>query len=296
MAATEWKHDALAEDLAAHLRGSRGDMVTWLDMQLGPAGSPRPDVYAIAHTYTALAATAYEVKVSRSDFLRDACAGKALGYLKFAGAVVFAAPAGMLKKTEIPGGCGLIERHAEVWRFARKPVRQRLENLPWTAWVKLVTDGRGRELGTVAGREARGRQAVTWRADQLARKVLGAELGKLYADRDTARMMLRHDTEKLEAERKLVAETREAERIQARSRVSEDLALVAEPLRQAREALALPDDASARDIVAAIRDSWPDTAKAQVKAAADAVGHATRNLEWAQERLAEHARTLGLLA
>lgn len=38
-------HDELAQSLAAHLRGDA--RMIWCDLQLGPSGSPRPDVYTI---------------------------------------------------------------------------------------------------------------------------------------------------------------------------------------------------------------------------------------------------------
>ncbi len=134
-------HDQLAADLASYLRGM-SNRITWEDMQLGPSGSPRPDVYTMEPTYTRLAFEAFECKVSASDFRRDVTAGKWQSYLKYANSVTFAAPLGLITKDQVPEGCGLILRGAAgQWRYAKKPTRQVLKELPWQAWVKLLLDG-----------------------------------------------------------------------------------------------------------------------------------------------------------
>lgn len=142
---TEWKHDDLATDLAAHLRAS-GDVMTFENLQMGQSGSPRPDVLTFAKTYTKLDVRAYEVKISRSDFRSDTTAGKWRGYLAFASSVTFAVPAGLIDKAEVPPQCGLIVRgESGTWRHVRKPQPQLLANLPWEAWLKLLMDGVARE-------------------------------------------------------------------------------------------------------------------------------------------------------
>lgn len=289
---SDWKHDDLAADLARHLAGYKPSAVTWLDMQLGPSGSSRPDVYSIEHTYTALRATAYEVKISRADYLRDATAGKALGYRRFAGAVVFAAPAGLLTKAEIPDGCGLIQRHAYGWRFARKPVRSIVENLPWQVWLKLVTDGCGRELNSLGSIEIRKRAVSSYLTDELARRVLGEEIGKLYADRENARMLLAYDISQLARERKRVAAERLADRQRREVADEASASLVLAPVREAREALGLPPETPVREVVAALRSSWPETAKQQVATASKSLLSAARNLQWVMDILKSDAEKL----
>ena len=75
------KHDELADDLAAHLRADR--RMVWTNIQLGPSGSPRPDVYAFFKSYVDPRPMAYECKVSLSDFRADVTAGKWQSYRKF---------------------------------------------------------------------------------------------------------------------------------------------------------------------------------------------------------------------
>ena len=124
----KWGHDQLAEDLASHLRGNTDRMV-WTDMQLGPSGSSRPDVYAIPTSYSRFQPIAYECKVSMSDFRADVTKGKYTDYLKFAAGVVFACPAGLLKKEDIPAGAGLMVRGPDGWRSLKKPALIKCETL-----------------------------------------------------------------------------------------------------------------------------------------------------------------------
>lgn len=188
---TDWKHDDLARDLAKYLGENKAARMIWCDMQLGPAGSPRPDVYALPKSYSRFLPFAYEVKISRADFQRDVNAGKWQKYYAYASAVVFAAPDGMIKTTELPEGAGLIVRKAEVWRMAKAPKVNRLENLPLDTWMKLVMDG----LGRLDTRPMLNQYLVRERAFKRA---LGEEIAKLAADRETAEWRIRHEIEEHE--------------------------------------------------------------------------------------------------
>lgn len=189
-------HDALAEDLAAHLAGYSVPMAVWTDMQLGPSGSARPDVYAIEKTYTALRARVFEVKVSRADFLSDVTSGKYLRYAAFAGSITFATPAGLVSKDEVPKGCGLITRSTEgVWRYQRKPTLQPTPDLSRDAWLKLVIDGCGREREIARAAKCGPRTSGEWQNQDRMRKRAGAELGSALANRDGALRKLNAETD-----------------------------------------------------------------------------------------------------
>lgn len=82
--ATTWAHDALASDLASHLAFT-GGRVIFENMQLGPAGSPRPDVYTIPKVYSRFTPLAYEVKISVADFRSDVTSGKWQSYRAYGG-------------------------------------------------------------------------------------------------------------------------------------------------------------------------------------------------------------------
>lgn len=134
----KWGHDALAEDLAAHLETP--ERMIWTDMQLGPSGSARPDVYSMRKSYSNPMPVTYEIKVSVSDFRSDITSGKWQKYLDFSTAVVFAVPKGLVAKDDIPKGCGLMTRSENGWVTVRKPTRQAV-TLPQKVMLKLLIDG-----------------------------------------------------------------------------------------------------------------------------------------------------------
>lgn len=69
----------------------------------------RPDVVAVRRRqYLRKEIRTYEVKISRSDFLSDVGSMKWRKYLSFSHRVYFAAPAGILKKGDIPSDAGLV--------------------------------------------------------------------------------------------------------------------------------------------------------------------------------------------
>lgn len=211
-------HDALAEDLARHLAGYSTPMVVWTDMQLGPSGSARPDVYTIEKTYSALRARVFEVKVSRADFLSDVTSGKYLRYAAFAGSITFATPAGLVSKEEVPKGCGLITRSVDgVWRYQKKPTLQPTPDLPRGAWLKLVIDGCQRERENLRLSKCGPRASFEWVNQRRMREHAGNELASALANRD-------------EALRKLNAEAAEATRSRTEREAKER-----EALRQEKE-------------------------------------------------------------
>lgn len=185
---TPWKHDDLLADLTTHLRGSTDRMV-WCDTQLGPSGSPRPDVFAIAKSYSQFKADAYEIKISVSDLRSDTTSGKWQKYLKYAHRVWFAIPAGLVRLDEIPRQCGVIVRHDNVWRAARKPISQAMSTLPHDAWMKLLI-----ESFPDASTHPAPRPANEWVLMQSARAKFGDAVGKLLADRQGARMRFEEET------------------------------------------------------------------------------------------------------
>ena len=134
----KWGHDALAKDLASHLETP--ERMIWTDMQLGPSGSARPDVYSMRKSYSKPMPVTYEIKVSVSDFRSDITSGKWQKYLDFSTAVVFAVPKGLVSKDDIPKGCGLMTRGENGWVTLRKPTRQTV-TLPEKVMLKLLIDG-----------------------------------------------------------------------------------------------------------------------------------------------------------
>lgn len=176
MADHGWTHNGLAADLADYLRSDA--RMVWLDMQLGPSGSPRPDVYTLDRSYSKPRPTAFECKVSRSDLRSDTTSGKWQSYLKYAGSVTFAVPDGLCTAADIPASCGLIVRKKEVWRYVRKATIQPVA-LPMDACMKLLIDGVSR---VSERREPKPRTIALWEENAAVRKKFGAAVAACARD------------------------------------------------------------------------------------------------------------------
>ncbi|MBR8136855.1 hypothetical protein KDX02_15665 [Burkholderia cenocepacia] len=248
-----WAHDDLAKDLAAHLRGA-SDRLVWTDMQLGPAGSPRPDVYSVPCSFARFQPVAYECKISVADFRRDVTAGKWTSYLRFAAGVIFAAPAGLLKKEDIPTGCGLIVRGPDGWRSLKGPTLKNVDNLPRDAWIKLIIDGLGRLANTNLEQLRVGLHSE-WSIEKTLRKRLGDIVADAMRDRLHAERRLKLATDRLQG----LAEEAENERRLILDRAKEDAKRDAAQVDGARvelaRALGLPESASAARIAMACREA-----------------------------------------
>ena len=139
-------HDQLASHLADHLC-SLSDRMVWTDMQLGPVGSPRPDVYTLNKSFAHVRGLAYECKISRADFRSDVTSGKWQNYYLFACGVIFVAPSGLLKREDIPVGCGLMTYNVSDGRWAtlKAPMLREMPECGTDFWMKLLMDGVERE-------------------------------------------------------------------------------------------------------------------------------------------------------
>ncbi|MDT6993864.1 hypothetical protein [Burkholderia cenocepacia] len=248
-----WAHDDLAKDLAAHLRGA-SDRLVWTDMQLGPAGSPRPDVYTVPCSFARFQPVAYECKISVADFRRDVTAGKWTSYLRFAAGVIFAAPAGLLKKEDIPAGCGLIVRGPDGWRSLKGPTLKNMENLPRDAWIKLIIDGMAR-LADQGREQLRAGLCNEWTLEKKVRARLGNVVADAVRDQLHAERRLKTATERLEN----LAEEAEKERRLILDRAKEHAERDAMQIDSARgelaRALGLPASAGAWEIASACKQA-----------------------------------------
>ncbi|KWH34185.1 hypothetical protein WL99_06210 [Burkholderia cepacia] len=248
-----WAHDDLAKDLAAHLRGA-SDRLVWTDMQLGPAGSPRPDVYTVPCSFARFQPVAYECKISVADFRRDVTAGKWTSYLRFAAGVIFAAPAGLLKKEDIPAGCGLIVRGPDGWRSLKGPTLKNMENLPRDAWIKLIIDGMAR-LADQNHEQLRAGLCNEWTLEKKLRARLGDVVADAVRDQLHAERRLKTATERLEN----LAEEAENERRlildRAKEHAQRDAAQVDGARLELARALGLPASAGAWEIASACKQA-----------------------------------------
>ena len=231
-----WAHDALAEDLAQHLRCDQ--RMVWADMQLGPSGSPRPDVYTLDRSYSRPQATAYECKISRSDLRSDTTSGKWQKYLAFAGAVIFAVPDGLCTAAEIPPSCGLMVRKAAMWRHVRKPTRSPCA-LPMDACMKLLIDGVAR---TVSTREPRPRSVGLWKEHNAVRQKFGEAVAKAARDLAGAQTDVASFTEMKRAGYARVDREVAAHREYLMGQVKTDMAAFEQAKADLIEWLELPDN------------------------------------------------------
>lgn len=275
-----WKHDDLAADLAQHLRSDK--RMVWTDMQLGPSGSARPDVYTLERSYSKPMPTAYECKISRSDLRSDTTSGKWQKYLAYAGAVIFAVPDGLCTPADIPTGCGLIVRKAQTWRHVRKATRQSC-TLPMDACMKLLIDGVSRTIGP---RIPQPRRADLWRDNEAVRKKFGDAVARAARDLvGTQQQIASFDALRAEGYARVdreVSSRREYLLEQARKEVAEFEAIK----RELIEWLEMDDGASTcavRRKIAAVRAECD--ADARVEQATQHVAQARRALEQALRQM-----------
>lgn len=185
-------HDQLQNDLASHLRAGTDRMV-WTNTQLGPVGSPRPDVFTVNKSFSRFRTDCYEIKVSVSDLRSDITSGKWQSYRKFGHCVWFAFPRGMAPLDLIPKECGVILRSEAGWRAARKPVAQVLDTLPRDTWLKLLMDG------PIGPTDCAPRNIHEWTMASLLAKKMGKESSDLFDARRRANGNYALATAKLQA-------------------------------------------------------------------------------------------------
>ena len=235
----QWGHDELADDLAGSLYGMA--RMVWTNLQLGPSGSVRPDVLTINKSFGRPRPTAYECKISVADFRSDVTSGKWIAYQQYSHLVIFAAPAGLISKADVPSCCGLILRHENAWRIAKKAVVNP-HPIPEEAWIKLLIDGVERE-----GPKAR---AKCWNDGDAVRKFaerFGAEAARYVADAASTHARIKAATEEV---------SRIMERAKKDAAGITSLATVQAPAlwRELRAVLGLGETAGRWDVDAAIRE------------------------------------------
>ncbi len=236
-------HDELQNDLAKHLRVGTDRMV-WTNMQLGPSGSPRPDVFTVNRSFARFRTDCYEIKVSLADLRHDVTSGKWQSYLRFGHAVWFAFPRGMAPLDLVPKECGVILR-GDGWRAARKPVAQVLETLPRDAWLKLLMEGVRDEA------EPKPRHMSYWEAQELARKKWGVELAELFRARGAAQSKYERATEKLEKAAEEISRDVERRKQEALDQLRRDQGDLDHAVQELGTALGLTGAIGVRDVAQA---------------------------------------------
>ena len=149
--------------MAEHFRG--GDRVVWTERGIGARwmaqysgqGLPTPDVFTIQKTFARRAIAAYEVKATRSDFLRDLSSGKWSKYLPYCNRFYFATPRGLVTKAEIPSEAGWLTIGENGWATVKAapytPDTGALEEDEWLCLI-FYLDGHRRRVRDLADRAA----------------------------------------------------------------------------------------------------------------------------------------------
>jgi hypothetical protein len=197
---------------------------------------------------------AYEVKISVADFRRDVTAGKWSSYLKFAAGVIFCVPAGLIKKEDVPTGCGLMIRSESVWRTVKGPTLNAVGNLPRDAWMKLVIDGVSR-IHNDAHDRMRAQLTNEWRVEQRIRERLGDLVADAVQAHTGASRSLEYATDRLRTAA-AEADTEDRRIVDgARDRAKRDSETIDEGRRELTEVLGLPADAAPYQIAGAAREA-----------------------------------------
>lgn len=271
---TKWKHDELAADLAGNLMAP--DRMVWTDMQLGPSGSPRPDVYTIQKSYSKPIPMAFEVKVSRSDLRSDTTSGKWQSYLQFASGVTFAVPDGLCTVADIPDGCGLIVRKAEVWRYARRPTLQKVTP-PFSACMKLLIDGVSRAY---RGETPHPRRVELWKEHEAVRKRFGEAVAIAARDLAAAQELMTRVKEGAAYERQRIDIEVQAYRSSLRAQAERESGQWAAMRDELIEWLELPAGAGLHSVRRKLTELRRQCdADARVAAADEKVAQARRSVE-----------------
>lgn len=293
-------HNDLALSLADHLRAAKDAPMIWTDMQLGPSGSPRPDVYAIPKTYTALRPIIYEVKVSVSDFRADVTAGKWQSYRPMCSGIYFAFPDDLaVSLADVPAECGVIRFNASTgkWRAARKPVLRPIDTLPVKVWQKLLIDGVNR------AHEAYRKSALhEHNLSQSLRKRFGEEVANFLRDSQAARERLEEAKAGTHWEIQHIKESAKLSIDRARSDARRELDVersgVDRTICEARDILGVPADADSSAVLSKMRQALSllagdmhtiETAKQRLTAANDALSVFTDLVKSAAKKGEQHA-------
>ena len=136
-ASAEQQRSMTAEHILDALIAKAGDSIFASELQLS-GGDRRCDFWTISPNSSAgFHAVAYEIKVSRQDFKRDHAIKQREARL-YSDRFFYVAPAGMIKKEEVPDWAGLMEFDGESLRtVVNAPIRDK-DAPSWQFVVSLI--------------------------------------------------------------------------------------------------------------------------------------------------------------
>lgn len=242
----KWAHDELLLDLAKHL--SSPDRMIWMDMQMGPSGSPRPDVYSIRKSYTDPRPITYEIKISVSDFRSDITKGKWQSYSPFSSGIYFCVPQGLITKSDLPVGCGLMVRGDEGWRTIKAPTLQKVK-FSEPVLLKMLIDGVQR-----VNIHQREQTINTYLINQKIRAKLGDDVADAITNRDQMLARAQSELTRAEGESIRLKELAKVHYEQEKARVAELNKTIDEAYQQLKDLLGVRSYASNWEIMRAARE------------------------------------------
>lgn len=177
------EHDDVAEDLALAKGG-----IPFLNVCLGPkwigsGKTPRADLVVCSASYKGFVLSAFEVKISRSDFLRDLRSEKWRTYLPHCNRLYFAVLDEVCRKEDIPEEAGLLIRNNKGWYTAKKaPSLQ--STVPYDTLKSLIfarqrRSAREKRIDDIMEMRRLGYHATDFQGGLKAARVHGKEVGRL---------------------------------------------------------------------------------------------------------------------
>ena len=177
------EHDDVAEDLALAKGG-----IPFLNVCLGPkwigsGKTPRADLVVCSASYKGFVLSAFEVKISRSDFLRDLRSEKWRTYLPHCNRLYFAVLDEVCRKEDIPEEAGLLIRNSKGWYTAKKaPSLQ--SSIPHDTLLSLIfarqrRSAREKRIDDIMEMRRLGYHATDFQGGLKAARVHGKEVGRL---------------------------------------------------------------------------------------------------------------------
>ena len=147
----------------------------------------RLDAWALRNTWSPVTAEGYEIKVSRSDFLRDVRSGKWQAYLEACHRLWFVTPARLVDPKEVPTECGLLWATAAKLTTKKMARRRRAPGALADTMIYCLMS-RARPVRNMFEADGRPRVEV-WRQtliEGLGDRYIGHMVGKRLAERDEA--------------------------------------------------------------------------------------------------------------
>jgi len=165
-----------AADISRILQARHADAVCIPECKMGPSGSRVLDLWVMAKSWSPWRTIGYEIKVTRSDFLRDT---KWPEYLDVCHELYFAAPPKVIDPGELQEGVGLMVIGANRGIIKRKAARREINERKLLKLMSYVLMSRHRTVADMW--QAAGTTSVVdrwrqWLTEKEEKQTLGYEV------------------------------------------------------------------------------------------------------------------------